>query len=333
MRFKIGSSELTSLGLLSVCVGGAAHAQTTFEPLPPLPIVESLDTASPAPQAPSRPEPQQTPAKPVVLAAVENPVAPAALYEVPAKPARPVTAIAPPSLTPSPASFRRGDAPAQPAPGNLAPSKSADAMLATGLVAPQMGLSVPAIALVGAVRIGAATGGPSLRNVVPSDVGDVVFTSASDVEPANGWFTRTYRAALKRNGLLANKPELARYELTAEVRSMAITPLATGAHHRSVVTYRLRDIANGNEVWERTQTTNLEVQRGMRFGALGGALGAALGGALTGQNPAVTSQMISNQRGHRPFDVRIDVYEGIMRGFQEMARNSVAELTIPKVGQ
>jgi hypothetical protein len=66
---------------------------------------------------------------------------------------------------------------------------------------------------------------------------------------------------------------------------------------------------------------------------MGGALGAALGGALAGQNPAITSQMITNQRGHRPFDVRIDVYEGIMRGFQEMARNSVAELTAGGSGQ
>ena len=210
------------------------------------------------------------------------------------------------------------------------PSKSPTATpTATGYaqLAPQTGLSVPASALLGAVRLGAATGGPSLREVVPSDVAEVVFTSASDVEPAAGWFTRTYRAALKRGGLLASKPEAARYELTAEVRSMVITPMSTGVHHRSIVTYRLRDVANGAAVWERTQTANLDVNRGFRFGAMGGALGAALGGAITGQNPAITSQMITNQRGHRPFDVRIDVYEGIMRGFQEMARSSVAELT------
>jgi hypothetical protein len=216
------------------------------------------------------------------------------------------------------------------------PSRSAppaSAMPAYERPIPQTGLSVPASALLGAVRLGAATGGPTLREVVPSDVADVVFTSASDVEPAAGWFTRTYRAALKRSGLLASKPETARYELTAEVRSMAITPMFTGVHHRSVVTYRLHDIANGTNVWERTQTANLDVNRGFRFGAMGGALGAALGGALTGQNPAITSQMITNQRGHRPFDVRIDVYEGIMRGFQEMARNSVAELTSPTPGQ
>ncbi|UVO54726.1 hypothetical protein [Sphingomonas sp. SUN039] len=196
-------------------------------------------------------------------------------------------------------------------------------------VEPPKVLSIPASDLVGAVRLGAATGGPSLREVVPSDISSLVFTSASDSEPANGWFTRTYRAALKRNGLLSKKPETARYELTAQVRSMAITPLAAGVHNRSVVTYRLRDLASGADVWQRTQIANLDVQRGFRFGALGGAMGAALGGALTGQNPAVAAQLITNQRGHRPFDVRIDVYEGIMRGFQEMALNSMVELAGP----
>jgi hypothetical protein len=36
--------------------------------------------------------------------------------------------------------------------------------------------------------------------------------------------------------------------------------------------------------------------------------------------------MITNQRPHRPFDVRIDTWEGIMRGFQQMAKKTVVEL-------
>jgi hypothetical protein len=71
---------------------------------------------------------------------------------------------------------------------------------------------------------------------------------------------------------------------------------------------------------------DFDVKRGMRFGAIGGAVGAAAGGALTGQNPALTASMITNQRPHRPFDVRIDTWEGIMRGFQQMAKKTVVEL-------
>jgi hypothetical protein len=126
---------------------------------------------------------------------------------------------------------------------------------------------------------------------------------------------------------MAKKPELAKYELTAEVRSMLVTPLVTGSHHTSVVTYRLRELATGSQVWEQTQSMDFNVKRGIRFGAIGGALGAAAGGALTGQNPAVTAAMISKQRPHRPFDIRIDVYEGVMRGFQRMAESTVTELS------
>lgn len=185
---------------------------------------------------------------------------------------------------------------------------------------------VPGHELAGAVRVGTATGGPSVRELVPADVAAKVFTSEHDGELAAGWFDRTYRAALRTNGLMAKKPELAKYELTAEVKSMTITPLVTGSHHTSVVTYRLRDITTGAQVWEQTQAMDLDIKRGMRFGAIGGAIGAAAGGALTGQNPAVTASMITNRRPHRPFDVRIDVYEGIMRGFQRMAESTVTEL-------
>lgn len=180
--------------------------------------------------------------------------------------------------------------------------------------------------LAGMVRIGAPTGGPSLRELVPADIAEKVFTSEHDTEPANGWFTRTYTAALKTNGFMAKKPELARYELTAEVKSMAVTPLVSGSHHNSVVVYRLRDVTRGTQLWEQTQSMDFDIKRGIRFGAIGGAIGAAAGGALTGQNPAVTSAMITNQRPHRPFDVRIDVYEGIMRGFQQMAEKTMVEL-------
>ncbi|HKY83068.1 MAG TPA: hypothetical protein VJM09_16545 [Sphingobium sp.] len=181
-------------------------------------------------------------------------------------------------------------------------------------------------ALAEAVRLGEATGGPAVRELVSAEIAEKVFTSEHDGEPANGWFNRTYRAALRTNGFLAKKPELARYELTAEVGSMSITPLLTGTHHNSVVTYRLRDIAKGEQLWEQTQSMDFDVNRGMRFGAIGGAIGAAAGGAMTGQNPAVTAAMITNQRPHRPFDVRIDVYEGIMRGFQRMAEKTMIEL-------
>ncbi len=181
--------------------------------------------------------------------------------------------------------------------------------------------------LAGAIRLGEATGGPSVHDAVPADVAEKVFTSPSDSEPANGWFTRTYTAALKTNGFMAKKPELARYELSAEVKSMAVTPLLSGSHHTSVVVYRLRDITKDAVVWEQTQSTDFDVRRGMRFGAIGGAIGSAAGGALAGQNPAVTASMISNQRPHRPFDIRIDVWEGIMRGFQQMAQKTMIELS------
>ena len=184
----------------------------------------------------------------------------------------------------------------------------------------------PGNPMAGAIRLGQATGGPSVHDVVPADVAEKVFTSPSDTEPANGWFNRTYSAALKANGFMAKKPELARYELMAEVKSMAITPLVSGSHHTSSVVYRLRDIANGTVVWEQTQTMDFDVKRGMRFSAIGGAIGAAAGGALAGQNPALTASMITNQRPHRPFDVRIDTWEGIMRGFQQMAQKTMVEL-------
>lgn len=179
----------------------------------------------------------------------------------------------------------------------------------------------------GAVRIGEPSGGPSLREVVPADVSAVVFTSESDDAPVNGWFNRTYSAALKKNGLWAKKPQAARYELTAEVRSMAIAPLATGSHHSSEVVYRLRNLATGEQVWEQVQKMDFDVDRGVRFGKIGGALGGAAGGAITGQNPAVTAASITASNGRvRPFDIRIDVYEGIMRGFQRMAEKTMIEI-------
>jgi hypothetical protein len=175
-----------------------------------------------------------------------------------------------------------------------------------------------------AVRLGTATGGPTLKTVVPADISSVVFTSASDDEPVAGWFDRTFKAALKKNAMLAKKPEQARYELSATVAEMAITPMVTGSHHKSVVSYRLTELATGKEVWKMTDQRDFDVSRGIRFGAIGGALGAAAGGAIAGQNPAVTAAMInSSQRGRRPFDIRIDTYEGIMRGFQQGAESAV----------
>ena len=178
------------------------------------------------------------------------------------------------------------------------------------------------------IRLGTATGGPELRAVVPPDIAAVVFTDKSDNEPVAGWFDRTFKASLKKNDMLAKKPELAKYELSATVQSMAVTPIATGSHHKSSVAYRLTEIATGAVVWEGVKSPDFDIARGMRFGALGGALGAAAGGALTGQNPAVTAAMInSSQRGRRPFDIRIDTYEGIMRGFQDMAEHVVIDVS------
>jgi hypothetical protein len=186
----------------------------------------------------------------------------------------------------------------------------------------------------GTVRLGPATGGPTLRSVVPADIAAVVFTGKHDDEPVNGWFTRTYNAALKTNGMLAKKPDAARYELTADVRSMAITPLSTGSRHVSAVTYRLSDVSTGKQIWSQDQAPDMNITRGIRFGKIGGMIGAAAGGAITGQNPAVTSAMINNSgRGVRPFDVRIDVYEGIMKGFQAMAEKTVTEIAAIKPAQ
>ncbi len=184
----------------------------------------------------------------------------------------------------------------------------------------------PGNPMAGAIRLGPASGGPSVHDVVPAEVAEKVFTSPSDGEPANGWFNRTYTAALKTNGFMAKKPENARYELTGDVKSMTITPLVSGSRHTSMVVYRLRDIATNAIVWEQTQSMDFDVKRGMRFGAIGGAIGTAAGGALAGQNPALTAAMITNRRPHRPFDVRIDTWEGIMRGFQQMARKTMVEL-------
>jgi hypothetical protein len=185
----------------------------------------------------------------------------------------------------------------------------------------------PGHKLTGTVRLGRAVGGPTLKTVVPSDIAAIVFTGASDDEPVAGWFDRTFKASLKKNGMIAAKPEAAKYELNATVASMAITPLVTGSRHQSEVVYQLIDIATGAEVWRKTEHRDFYVTRGMRFGALGGAMGAALGGALAGQSPAVTAAMINpSQRGRRPFDVRIDIYEGIMRGFQQQAEGVVADL-------
>lgn len=181
----------------------------------------------------------------------------------------------------------------------------------------------------GRISLGAATGGPVLRDVVAPDIAALVFTSDGDGEPVHGWFTRTYKASLKTNGMLAKKPEVARYELTAEIGEMAITPTPTGSVHKSQVTFRLRDIAADKIVWEQVQTTDRAIDRGIRFGKIGGAIGAAAGGAITGQNSAVTAAQISASQGRiRPFDIRIDVYEGIMKGFQDMAERTVAALAI-----
>ena len=300
MRVRFRKFILEMIGTAAIAVSTSAGAQTTLEPLPPPPAFEPLYAASTSTE---RSRDLNVPLT----------VAPAISVET-------HSASRSVDLTHQASLANRLPRPLVPAARGIGTVDAAE---------PPKALSVSARELLGAVRLGAATGGPSLREVVPSDVASLVFTSSSDSEPANGWFTRTFRAALKRNELLAKKPETARFELTAQVRSMVITPLAGGVHHQSVVTYRLRDLNTGSEVWQRTQVANLDVQRGFRFGALGGAMGAALGGALTGQNPAVTAQLINNQRGHRPFDVRIDVYEGIMRGFQEMARNSMTELTAP----
>lgn len=181
----------------------------------------------------------------------------------------------------------------------------------------------------GRITLGAATGGPVLRDVVAPDIAALVFTSDSDGEPVHGWFGRTYKASLKTNGMLAKKPEAARYELTAAVGDMAITPMPTGSIHKSRVTFRLRDIAADKVVWEQVQTTDRPIDRGIRFGKIGGAIGAAAGGAITGQNSAVTAAQISASQGRiRPFDIRIDVYEGIMKGFQDMAERTVAALAV-----
>jgi hypothetical protein len=180
----------------------------------------------------------------------------------------------------------------------------------------------------GTVRIGEPTGGPSLREVAPADISAVVFTGEGDDAPVNGWFNRTTTAALKKNGLWARKPEAARYMLTADVQSMAITPLATGSRHRSIVIYRLKDAATGRQLWEKAHDLDFEVERGIRFGKIGGAMGGALGGALAGQDPAVTAAMIGFGGSKvRPFDIRIDIYEGIMRGFQRMAETTIQSLT------
>ena len=207
--------------------------------------------------------------------------------------------------------------------------------LATGVMGPVSAADrivtlAPDSPLAGTVRLGEAIGGPKLREVVDADIAAIVFTGKSDDVPISGWFERTYKAALKKNGLLAKKPETARYELTAEIRSMAITPLVTGSHHKSTVVYRLRDVATGQQLWEQLQEPDFDIERGIRFGKIGGAIGAAAGGAISGQNPAVTAATISASGRTRPFDVRIDVYEGIMRGFQRMAEKTVIDLAALK---
>jgi hypothetical protein len=181
----------------------------------------------------------------------------------------------------------------------------------------------------GAIRIGTAVGGPSLRNVVPPDVAELVFKSASDNRPANAWFAGAYEAALRANGFLAKAPALAPYRLDAEVSALAIRPMETGSHHSSVVTYRLVDVATGRQVWSETQRIDFDVRRGFRFGKIGGVIGLAVAGALVGQNPALTSyQMTDYRKRARPFDTRIDVYEGLLRGFQLMARESMKSLAL-----
>lgn len=181
----------------------------------------------------------------------------------------------------------------------------------------------------GAIRLGPATGGPTIRETVAPDIAALVFTSESDAEPVHGWFTRTYKASLKTNGMLAKKPEAARYELTATIDSLAIVPTPTGSVHTSKVTFHLRDIAADRIVWEQAQSTDKIVTRGIRFGKIGGAIGAAAGGAIAGQNSAVTAAQISASQGRiRPFDIRIDTYEGIMKGFQDMAERTVSALAV-----
>lgn len=184
----------------------------------------------------------------------------------------------------------------------------------------------------GTVRLGEPSGGPAFREVMTPDLATLLFKEDGGKEPVSGWFTRTYRAALKTNGMLAKKPEAARYELNAEVLSMAITPLATGAHHKSKVIYRLRDASTGSVVWQQEQSVDENIQRGIRFGKMFGAMGAAAGGAITGQNPAVTAAQITASQGRiRPFDVLIDVAEGIMKGFQGMAKATVVAMAaLPK---
>jgi hypothetical protein len=166
--------------------------------------------------------------------------------------------------------------------------------------------------------------------VVSPDIAAKVFTSSSDARPANAWFAHAYESALRKNGFLARAAETARYQLNADVSSLTITPLATGTHHNSVVILRLIEITTGRQVWSEVRTTDFDIRRGVRFGKIGGVIGLAVAGALTGQNPGVTNALIGNARApaQRPFDTRIDVYEGIMRGFQQMALGSMASLAL-----
>ena len=79
---------------------------------------------------------------------------------------------------------------------------------------------------------------------------------------------------------------------------------------------------------------NRTVARGIRFGKLGGAIGSAAGGALSGQNPAITAAMLAGKgRSIRPFDVRIDVYQGIMADFQTGAERVARALASAATGQ
>ena len=87
--------------------------------------------------------------------------------------------------------------------------------------------------LAGAIRLGPASGGPSVREVVEPEIAATVFTASHDGEPVSGWFGRTFRAALAKNGMLAKDADKARYELSATVEAMHIVPLATGASHIS----------------------------------------------------------------------------------------------------
>lgn len=175
-------------------------------------------------------------------------------------------------------------------------------------------------------------------DVVPPEIASVAFDKKYIKNPSNvsGMFRYVFHDALKDNNLIASSPELAKFELSAEIEEMSVTPNGNGAGHDSRVTFRLTELKTGSVVWTSQEITHIVARRGIRWGEVLGAAGKAAGSALAGTSTPVavaSATSYSNKTRNGPKDAILDSYQGIGDGFSAMARSVIPKITTASFAQ